>query len=487
MKPVLKTLPLSSGAILKQTKDDYITKAIPADFNSYGDVIEPPYNPEALKNLRYSSIYHRKCLKAVSVDVTMSGWTLDNIHKEQEKDTATKEVLQNLFNDYTFESEFQKAIEDYQTYKYAAIELLRTEKGDIKGFRHIRSTTIRICKGGEKAIQRVGSATCYFKILGKRPDEILDSVSGNWIRESDVITPESLTAENQATEILWIGDTSPDSDYYGEPDYLAAILTILSDEYLREFNNNTFITNGIPNYFITVTGNFTEDEDPETGLTFSEAMEEQILDLQNKPGTAVVFTIPSTDPDNRIDIQVTKISEENQEASFEKFRESNRDEILAAHEVPPSRLGVVQNGPLGGSVDVERNKLYNERTIRPLQRKVEQLINTLIIEGIMGIRDYRFRYRGLNTRDITTELDTALKLLEKGAMKPIELREQFGDIFNLLMDVDDVKLIDYNPELDEFYMNGQPLTQLENIPVDNELALVAKSIDEKLLGLVKPI
>jgi hypothetical protein len=108
------------------------------------------------------------------------------------------------------------------------------------------------------------------------------------------------------------------------------------------------------------------------------------------------------------------------------------------------------------------------------------LINTLVVEGMMGIKGYRFRYRGLDTRDLQGELEIALKLLEHGAMKPIELREQFGDIFNLVMDVEDVKIIDYNPELDEFYMNGQPLTQLELSPVDSELEAVAKSIEGRV-------
>lgn len=485
MSAIVKSLPLAAGTVIKKTREDFISNAIPADFTQSTDTLEPPYSIEGLKNLRYSSLYHRKCLKAVSVDVTMSGWTLDSTNEDDEAtEDRQKKTLEALFNDYSFETEWQKAIEDYQTYKYGVIEVLRTTTGEVRGFKHIRATTCRICKDGERVKQMVGSASMYFKVAGKRMGESLHSRTGVWYRDikPGEATPESMVLEgaDKATEVIWIGDTSPDSDYYGEPEYLSALLTILSDEYLREYNNNSFITNGIPNYFITVTGNFEEGEDEETGLTFSEALEEQILDLQNKPGTAVVFTIPTTDPENRIDIQVTKISDESKEASFEKFRESNRDEILAAHEVPPSRLGIVQNGPLAGSVDVERNRMYQEKTIRPLQRKIEQLINTLVVEGMMGIQSYRLRYRGLDTRNIDSELDVALKLLQNGAMKPAELREQFGDIFNLVMDVEGVELIDYNPELDEFYLNGQPLTMIEQAPVDAELEAVAKSIEGRV-------
>lgn len=478
MKPIIKSLQLASGTIKKYNKTDYITHSLSKDTINHNDTIEPPYNPESLKQLRYSSIYHRKCLKAKAVDVTMTGWLVrkTNTEKEDKADGPNKAILENLFKDYTFETSFFKALEDYGTYGYGIVELLRNSLGDIVKWNYIRSNTARMCKDGERVRQQVGASTVYFKVAGKRPDEDLDYRNGTWM------TQESLD-EYKATEVLWIGDSSPDSEYYGEPDYLSALLTILSDEYLREYNNNSFITNGIPNYFITITGNFDTEEDDD-GNTFEEALESQILDLQNKPGTAVVFTIPTTDPDSKIDVQVTRISDEQKEASFEQFRESNMNEILAAHEIPPSRLGIVYNGPLGGSVDEERNKLYAEKTIRPLQRKVEQLINTIIIEGLMDIHDYKFKYQNLNTRNVLSELEVVEKLFKMAAIKPGEIRDRFSDVFNLVMDVDEIPIIDYNPELDEFYMNGQPLTMSDGSPPTEDVEAIVKSIDQGIQSLI---
>ncbi len=475
MKPIVKSLNLSSATLIKKSRDDYISHVASESFAGLNDIIEPPFDPEALKTLRYSSIYHRKCLKAKAVDVTMSGW---QIQTDNEGTSQNQSKLKTLFKDYSFETTFQKALEDYGTYGYAALELLQSSKGEMGGFKHIRSNTIRICKDGLRAVQQVSTQTIYFKIAGTGEDQDLNYKTGAWM------TPES-SPEDKATLIIWIGDSSPDSDYYGEPDYISALLTILSDEYLREFNNNSFITNGIPNYLITIAGDFDTEAD-EDGNTFEESIEEQILDLQNKPGTAVVFTIPSNNPENKIDIQVTKISEEQQEASFESFRQSNRDEILAAHEVPPGRLGIVNDGALAGSVDIERNKLYNSKTVKPLQRKIENLINTIIIEEIMEITDCYFEYKTLDTRDIPSELEIALKLYNTGAMKPIELREQFGDIFNLAIDVDEIPIIDYNPELDEFYINGQPLTFNDATPeAVDEVKEIIKSIDGGIAELIK--
>src|SRR5574343_583399 len=227
MKPIVKSLPLSSSTITKKTREDYITHSISEDTVNHTDTIEPPYNPEGLKQLRYSSIYHRKCLKAKAVDVTMTGWLVrkTNTEKEDKADGPNKAILENLFKDYAFETSFFKALEDYGTYGYGIVEILRDSKGDVRAWNYIRSNTARICKDGERVRQSVGSQTVYFKIAGKRPDEDLDYRNGTWM------TQESL-GDNKATEVLWIGDSSPDSEYYGEPDYLSALLTILSDEYL---------------------------------------------------------------------------------------------------------------------------------------------------------------------------------------------------------------------------------------------------------------
>lgn len=473
MKPILKSIPVSQP-IIKETigmDDVVISRALVEDTEKINNVIEPPYSPTALKNLRYSSIYHRKCLKAKAVDVVMTGHTI-----KTEQDQQPNEILTALFNDYSFETSFFKAMEDFNTYGWAGVEIARNKAWDIAGWKYLRSSTIRMMKDGERVIQRVGASTIYFKVAGKRVDDDLNYKTGEWMNaESNM--------EDRATEVLWIGGESQDSDFYDEPDYLSALLTILSDEYLREYNNNGFITNGIPNYFITITGNFDEEED-EDGKTFEDYIEEQLLDLQNKPGTAVVFTIPTADAEGKIDVTVTKISDEMKEASFEKFRESNMNEILAAHEVPPSRLGIVYNGALGGSVDEERNRLYADKTVRPLQRKLEQLINTVVVKTLLEIENQFIEFTPLDTRNIKEELEIAKELFNMAAMKPAEIRDTFKDIFNLVMDVEDTPIIDYNPELDEFYLNGQPLNLEGNDEAMGVVDGIVKSIDNGIQELI---
>ncbi len=470
----VKTMNLSPQINKGIDKNDIITdKVIPETVDTQNNIITPPIDNTGLKQLRNSSIYHRKALKAVAMDVTMNGWKPRNI--QDNPSDENKQTLKDLFDNYQNSQALYHTMEDYQTYTHAAFEILRNQEGIIRGFKHIRSNTIRMCKGGESAVQQIGAKTQYFKIYGKRPDEDLNGTTGAWIKKE----PETLD-ENIATEIVWLNNTSPDSDYYHEPEYLPAVTTIISDDYLRQYNQNNFKTNGVANYLITITGDYDEEPDEETGETFEESMEKAFLEAGNAPGTAVVFTIKSSGKEAGMQIQVTKISDELKEASFEKFRESNMEEILAAHEVPPGRLGISKDGALGGAVDIERNKQYNNRVIRPKQLMLDNVLNQIIHDDI-EIMDWEHEYLGLDIRDVKSEFEIGVKAVEKSAMKPLELREVITELFKLDNNPDGVEIQVAYPELDEFYMVNN--TNVLGGNTEPDLTGIQKSLDDKWVQL----
>lgn len=460
-----------------QEKGDILRdKIIHETVDSNQNIIEPPINNAGLKELRNSSIYHRKSLKAVAIDVTLTGWK-PNPTTDKPNETGI-ETLKTIFDDYDNQQALFNTMQDYRTYTHAAFEIIRNQHDEIRGFRHIRSNTIRICKGGEHAVQQVGSATQYFKLYGARPDEDLHGRIGVWGQKG------AIEEENIATEIVWLNSSSPDSDYYHEPEYIPAVTTIISDDYLRQYNQNNFRTNGVANYLITITGDFTEEKDAETGLTFEESLEDAFQEAGTAPGTAVVFTIKSSGQEAGMKIDVTKISEELKEASFEKFRESNMEEILAAHEVPPGRLGITKDGALGGAVDKERNRQYNSRVIRPLQLMLDNVLNKIITNEQplgLGINDVKHEYKGIDIRDMNTEFEMGLKAVQSGAMKPIELRQTITELFKLDNNPEGVDITVIFPELDEFYMINN--TTMMGGNTEPDLTGIQKSLDEKWVQL----
>ena len=452
------------------------TKVLAESVDEMNNIISPPIDNTGLKELRNSSIYHRKCLKAVAMDVAMNGYQITSTTETPGE--QNKETLKQLFDDYDNSQALLYVMEDFRTYTHAAFEIIRNQRDEIRGFKHIRANTIRMCKGGEHAVQRIGSTTQYFKIYGVRPDEDLHGKIGAWAKKG------AISEDNIATEIVWINNTSPDSDYYHEPEYLPAVTTIISDDYLRQYNQNNFRTNGVANYLIMIHGDFETEPDETTGLTFEEDMEAAFREAGNAPGTAVVFTIPTSGSEAGMKVEVTKISDELKEASFEKFRESNMKEILAAHEVPMGRLGISMDGALAGAVDMERNKLYHNRVVKPIQLMLDSVLNKIIRNEQplgMGITDYVHEFKGLDVRNVASEFDIGLKAVDAGAMKPVELREIITELFKLDNSPGGVDITVVYPELDQFYINRPPTTP--TLPED-DIRAIQKSLDDKWVQLI---
>src|SRR5690606_34805992 len=105
--------------------------------------------------------------------------------------------------------------------------------------------------------------------------------------------------------------------------------------------------------------------------------------------------------DNRppIKFEFHKLNTEIKEASFRMFRQDNRDEILSAHGVPPYRAGITVEGQLGGSTAAESTEIYKQSVVKQKQEMLEGRINRFILQEGLGITDWKFKFREIDTRD----------------------------------------------------------------------------------------
>lgn len=474
-----KTISLSPEINKSLDKSDIIPTKILTTVkdNQAGLTITPSIDNEALKVMRNCSIWHKKCLKVVAQDVTLNGYRITSTNKDKQSDDSEhKTLLEDIFDDYDNQQALFKVMRDYRTYTHAAFELKVNLEGQLRGFKHIRAGTIEMCEGGEKALQKIGGKSVYFRVYGnvKKEHEDIPLDQDNGIFSSNV------AEEKQASTIVWLTDGCEDSDYYHEPEYLPATQTILSDEALESYNYAGLATNGIPNFLVMIAGDFEEGVD-EDGLSWDEELENTFQDVPNKPGTAIVYPIKTTGKDSGMVIEVHKLADPIQEGSYTKLAESNMNKILAAHDVPPSRLGIVYNGPLGGSVDEERNKLYDTKTINPLQLMLDTIINRLITD-LLEITDYKHEFVRLDTRNVKGELEIAKELVTFAAMTPAQLLQSFGDHFNLNIDINE--LLARFPELDQYYMNGQLLGSTPNPEITKAVMQSYDILPEKIARIL---
>lgn len=448
---------LDDGRVVrKSVLDDYIVrggKSLEVDsFKSLygkGGVVEPLYDPDALLTLLEYSTIHNRCVKTKARD-TVTNWTLNPL-----SDGATEEnklKLKVLFDDPSFIKSFTRAMVDYESIGYGVVEVLRDDEDNVVGFEYIPAFTMRRTNDKFKAVQVIGNKMRYFRIIGNTDKEY-------HYETGEVYNKGELSNEKKANDIIWLNNFTPKSALYGMPDIIPAIPAIIGDLNAAHYNISFFENYGVPSYAIFITGDFDEGEVGSDGLTdFERSLQEHFKTLIKNPHANLILPIKTSGSESKVEVKFEKLNVDVKDSSFQVYREKNRDEILTAHGVPPYRIGIAETGSLGGNFAIEATKIYNQSVIRPKQEELEIILNYYIIKRELGIEDWEIKFRGVDIRDIEREVDVAVKLFEHGALTPNQLIKYFGDIFG-------VESSDH-PALDEYYINGNPIT-MDSQPLDD--------------------
>ncbi|MDP3012767.1 MAG: hypothetical protein Q8M92_00905, partial [Candidatus Subteraquimicrobiales bacterium] len=190
-----------------------------------------------------------------------------------------------------------------------------------------------------------------------------------------------------------------------------------------------------------------------TGLTDLESvLEEQLQVVQSNPHSTMVLSIPSRDGlagESKVDVKFEQLSVETKEASFRLYRMDNRDEVITAHGMDPYRIGVMQEGSLGGNTAIESRKSYNNGVVQPRQQAWEDSINRFIIRDGFGITDHLFKFNAIDVEDEAADLMMVKELFMMAAITPGQLIGLYGERFGLEPT--------NHPALDAHYLNGVPI------------------------------
>lgn len=433
------------------------SKQIKSDGWNYEQLHEPLYDPEQLTDLLELNTYHAQCCDVVAKDAGGLGWFIKPVSEEPDLDETNKKVLTNFFNRFKCNEVLYRRQYDRRALGYGAIEIIRTggSRSPLHSLTHIPGHTLRRHTDGKRVLQRVGSKTVWFILYGSNKD-----LEGNvkydvHCETGETHPPNTLTSDERANELLWGMDYTPKSQFYGLPKIVPGIRAIYGDISRADFNTSFFKNYGMPAFAVMVTGDFeTYDKQPgdegyDETKTLKYKISQQIKEVMRNPHSAVTLLIPSEGEEGNVKVEIKPLSVETKEASFRLYRKDNRDEIIAAHRVPPYRIGINETGSLSGNTSVESTKIYKTSVIEPLQSDDEYDINLLIREEF-GFQDCQFALQEIDVRDFAIDVGVAEKLFNMASMTPRQLIQQFGERFGLKDDPD-------NYFLDEYYLNGQPL------------------------------
>jgi hypothetical protein len=168
--------------------------------------------------------------------------------------------------------------------------------------------------------------------------------------------------EKRSLEGFYYAQDSITSRFYGEPDYLGAIAAIAAQQKIDAFNN-AFFDNGARADKAIIFENSEPSE--EQTKAFADFFGANYRGVRNAHKTLVLSSVGENSK-----IRIEDLSRVD-DLSFEKLKTITRDEIIAAHGVPPRMLGVMSAAQLGGGGEVAGQlQVFNELTIKPKQEEI---------------------------------------------------------------------------------------------------------------------
>jgi PBSX family phage portal protein len=203
----------------------------------------------------------------------------------------------------------------------------------------------------EKVLNRLGLPMRIEAPLAKYVRRGLDD--GQWF----FVPGYKLETEFAADSVMQIAQPDINQELYGVPEYIAALQSALLNESATLFRRRYYLNGSHAGYILYSTGNFAEGDVDKMRAA---------LKASKGPGNFRNMFVHA--PDGKAEgIKLVPIAEAGAKDEFLGIKNTTRDDVLAAHRVPPQLLGIVPAnaggfGKVGDAVDG-----FWELEIQPLQ------------------------------------------------------------------------------------------------------------------------
>lgn len=333
---------------------------------------------------------------------------------------ADKAKLEKLFDKPNADMPFTKVMElvkiDEEATGNGYLEVARNAAGEVGGLYHVPSHTIRILKSGDGFIQIRGGKKRYFKKFGDK--RIIDNRTGKIFQAEK--PGQFLPVKFRASELIQFMIYSPRSSYYGVPRHVATAPAIAGSRLAAERNAVFFENDCVPRVAITVTGGRLTPESLDQLKKFFEQQGKGVKNAHRvmilQPQRKQMGVTKSDDVQIKIDKMTVG---ETDDASFQKYREMNDEEVREAFGLDKSFFntdGINKAGAVvGRSITIEQE--FNPDAIDK-----EYTLNHTLVAG-MGITNARLQFR--RPRQTTEEGDVGAfeKLTKSGGITPNDVRK----------------------------------------------------------------
>ena len=386
--------------------------------NGYGlfDVITPPYNLYELANFYDTSFANHAAIDAKVENVVGLGYHFEmNAQTMMKLSSATddaaverarnrierlkidsKDWIEGLNSDDSFTTIMEKIYTDVQATGNGYLEIGRKVNGEIGYMGHVPSTTMRVRRLRDGFVQIIGPRLVYFRNFGAK-------------------NQNPLTDDNRPNEIIHFKEYSPLNTYYGVPDIIAALPSLIGDQLASQYNIDYFENKAVPRYIITLKGAKLSADAEDKMFRFLQT------GLKSQSHRTLYIPLPGDTDTTKVEFKMEPIENGIQDGSFKEYRKQNRDDILIAHQVPISKLGGSDSGIAAA---LSQDRTFKEQVARPEQEKIEKILSKVFKE-FTDIIELRF-----NELTLTDEIAQS-QILERYVKNQIMLPNEAREILDL--------------------------------------------------------
>lgn len=178
--------------------------------------------------------------------------------------------------------------------------------------------------------------------------------------------------------VFQLSDPDINQEIYGLPEYLSALQSALLNEAATLFRRKYYL-NGSHAGFILYMTDPAQQEDDITALREA---------LKSSKGPGNFRNLFMYSPQGKKDgMQLIPVGEVAAKDEFTGIKTASRDDILAAHRVPPQMLGIVPNATSGFGDAIKAAQVFNANELKPLQTRFLE-INEWAGEEIVRFGNY---------------------------------------------------------------------------------------------------
>jgi PBSX family phage portal protein len=394
----------------------------PLVVNGYSlwDIINPPYDLDNLAHLYDQSAIHYASINARVMNTVGLGYEFTETLKAKRKIERTqeneakldrtrramqdlKEELDEAFESLNIEETLIETLvrvwQDVLTIGNGYLEIGRNNAGKIGYIGHIPGTMVRVRRKRDGFVQI------------SRSNKLQAVFFRNF---EDLETEDPINMDPKPNEILHFKMYSPNHTYYGIPSAVSAAAAIIGDKFAKEYNIDYFENKAIPRYAIILKGAKISNRSKMELVNYFRN------EVKGRNHGTLIIPIPAGIGSDT-DIKFEKLEAGIQDSSFDKYRKSNRDEILVANRVPAPKVGVYDNANLAVSRDAD--KTFKMQVIGPDQAVIEKKINRIVAEFTDLLQ---FKLKKIDLMDEEMESRIYDRYLRAEVITPNEVRSKVG-------------------------------------------------------------